>query len=318
MAASLAAGCTIIIKGAEEAPSAVCAVARCLEEAGVAKGALNLVFGRPAEISAHLIPAPQIRKVSFTGSVPVGKQLAALAGSHMKPVTMELGGHAPVIVFDDVDAQQAAGALAAFKYRNGGQVCISPTRFYVHDSVYEPFLETFVGKAKAIRVGRGLEEGTGMGPLATRRRMEAIGDLVAEAVGDGAVLHAGGQRLGNAGYFYAPTVLGDVPDDSRVMNEEPFGPVALLNRFSDEDEVVEKANSTPYGLAGYAFTRSARRAEAVARRVRVGMMSINHFGLGPVETPFGGVGDSGYGREGGYEGLDAYLETRLVSHLTSY
>lgn len=316
--ASLAAGCTIIIKGPEEAPTAVCEVVRCLDEAGVEKGALNLVFGRPAEISEHLIPAREIRKVSFTGSVPVGKHLAAMAGSYMKPATMELGGHAPVIVFDDADVEKAAVALATFKYRNAGQVCISPTRFFVQEKAYEPFLETFVKKAKSVQVGRGLEEGTQMGPLATQRRLEAISDLVSDAVNDGASLCAGGHRVGNVGYFYAPTVLADIQDTSRIMNEEPFGPVALVNRFGDEDEVVEKANSTPYGLAAYAFTRSSRRAASMAARIRTGMMSINHFGLGPVETPFGGVDDSGFGREGSSEGLDAYLVTKLISHLTSY
>ncbi|WP_414476356.1 NAD-dependent succinate-semialdehyde dehydrogenase [Microvirga sp. M2] len=311
--AALAAGCTIIIKGPEEAPGAVCEVARILSEAGVPAGALNLVFGDPPAISSHLIPAPQIRKVSFTGSVAVGKQLAALAGLHMKRTTMELGGHAPVIVFDDVELSKVATQLATYKYRNGGQVCISPTRFFVHEKAYDGFLEAFVAKAKSIRVGAGASD-IDMGPLATRRRVEAVDGLIREAVQDGAKLHAGGQRLNNVGYFYAPTVLGDVPAQSRIMNEEPFGPVALINRFEDEEEVIARANATPYGLAGYAFTESSRRAALVSARVRVGMMSINHLGLGPIETPFGGVGDSGHGREGGSEGLDAYLETKFVSH----
>ena len=314
--AALAAGCTIIIKGPEEAPGAVCEVARALDEAGVPAGVLNLVFGDPPAISAHLIPAPQIRKVSFTGSVPVGKQLAAMAGLHMKRTTMELGGHAPVIVFDDVEPAAVATQLATFKYRNAGQVCISPTRLFVHEKAYDAFLEAFVAKAKSIRVGAGDGE-VDMGPLATRRRVEAVSAMVSEAVQDGATLHAGGQRVNNAGYFFAPTVLGDVPETSRIMNEEPFGPVALVNRFEDEEDVIARANATPYGLAGYAFTGSSRRAALVSARVRVGMMSINHFGLGPIETPFGGVGDSGHGREGGSEGLDAYLETKFVSHLAA-
>ncbi len=313
--AALAAGCTIIIKGPEEAPGAVCEVVRVLAEAGVPAGALNLVFGDPPAISAHLIPAPQIRKVSFTGSVPVGKQLAAMAGLHMKRTTMELGGHAPVIVFDDVEPGKAATQLATYKYRNGGQICISPTRFFVHENVYDAFMDAFVTKAKSIRVGAGTGD-VDMGPLATSRRVEAIDGLVSEAVQDGATLHAGGQRLNNVGYFYAPTVLGDVPAQSRIMNEEPFGPVALINRFEDEEDVISRANATPYGLAGYAFTQSSRRAAMVSARVRVGMMSINHLGLGSIETPFGGVGDSGHGREGGSEGLDAYLETKFVSHFT--
>lgn len=314
--AALAAGCTIIIKGPEEAPGAVCAVVRTFEEAGVPAGVLNLVFGDPPKISAHLIPAPQIRKISFTGSVPVGKQLAALAGQHMKRTTMELGGHGPVIVFDDADPVNAATQLATFKFRNGGQVCISPTRFFVHEDSYDAFLDAFVAKARSIRVGAGSDQ-VDMGPLATRRRVDAVAALVDEAVSDGAILHEGGKRLNNLGFFYAPTVLGDVPQTSRIMNEEPFGPVALINRFSDEEDVIARANATPYGLAGYAFTNSARRAALISSRVRVGMMSINHFGLGPIETPFGGVGDSGHGREGGSEGLDAYLETKFVSHLTA-
>lgn len=316
IAAALAAGCTIIIKGPEEAPGAVCEVARALDEAGAPAGVLNLVFGDPPTISAHLIPAPQIRKVSFTGSVPVGKQLAAMAGQHMKRTTMELGGHAPVIVFDDADPAAVATQLAAFKYRNGGQICISPTRFFVHEKAYDTFLNAFVSRAKSIRVGAGIGE-VDMGPLATRRRVEAVSAMVSEAVQDGAILHAGGQRLNNVGYFYAPTVLGDVPERSRIMNEEPFGPVALINRFEDEEEAIARANATPYGLAGYAFTASSRRAALVSARVKVGMMSINHFGLGPIETPFGGVGDSGHGREGGAEGLDAYLDTKFVSHLAA-
>lgn len=314
--AALAAGCTIIIKGPEEAPGAVCEVARALHEAGAPAGVLNLVFGDPPMISAHLIPAPQIRKVSFTGSVPVGKQLSAMAGLHMKRTTMELGGHAPVIVFDDVEPAAVATQLATFKYRNGGQVCISPTRFFVHEKAYDAFLDAFVAKAKSIRVGAGSDE-VDMGPLATRRRVESVSAMVNEAVQDGAVLHAGGHGVNNIGYFYAPTVLGDVPDTSRIMNEEPFGPVALVNRFEDEEDVIARANATPYGLAGYAFTRSSRRAALVSERVKVGMMSINHFGLGPIETPFGGVGDSGHGREGGSEGLDAYLDTKFVSHLAA-
>lgn len=316
IAAALAAGCTIIIKGPEEAPGAVCEVARCLAQAGLPGGVLNLVFGDPPAISSHLIAAPEIRKISFTGSVAVGKHLASLAGAHMKRTTMELGGHAPVIVFDDADAVAAATQLAAFKYRNAGQVCISPTRFFVQSGSYEAFLDAFVRKANSLKVGAGADNAD-MGPLATSRRGYAVSALVSEAVADGATLHAGGRKLGNAGYFYAPTVLGDVPQTSRIMKEEPFGPVALINRFGDDDEAIRLANATAYGLAGYAFTQSSRRAALAARGVKVGMLSINHFGLGPIETPFGGVGDSGHGREGGSEGLDAYLDTKFVSQLSA-
>lgn len=313
VAASLAAGCTIILKGPEEAPGAVCAVVAAFAEAGVPAGALNLVFGRPAEISTHLIPAPQIRKVSFTGSVPVGRSLAALAASHMKPATMELGGHAPVLVFDDVDAQAAARQLAAFKFRNAGQVCISPTRFFVQERSYDRFLDAFAEQARGLRLGPGPDAATQIGPLATEKRREAVAALVDEAVADGARLIAGGQRVGNAGFFYAPTVLADVPAESRIMREEPFGPVALVNRFQDDAEAIAAANRSDYGLAAYAFTASLARASQLSALLRTGMVSINHFGLGPAETPFGGVKDSGIGREGGSEGLQCYLVTKFVS-----
>lgn len=315
LGAALASGCSIILKGPEEAPSAVCELVRALADGGVPAGTVNLVFGRPDEISRHLIPAPEIRKVSFTGSVPVGKHLAAMAAGHMKPATMELGGHSPVVVFDDADVDAAATLLAAFKHRNAGQVCIAPTRFFIQDNVHDAFVSRYLERCATIKVGPGSDAATTMGPLATMRRLEAVSNLVAQAQKDGAQLLAGGKRIGNVGNFYAPTVLGAIPTDSRIMNDEPFGPVTLINRFSSDDEALKMANSTNYGLAAYGFTASGKRAARLSRELRAGMVSINHLGLGPVETPFGGVLDSGYGREGGPEGLDAYLVTKFTSQV---
>lgn len=311
--AALSAGCSIIIKGPEDTPSAVCETVRAFVDAGVPVGALTLVFGRPAEISSHLIPSPIIRKVSFTGSVPVGKHLAAMAAENMKVCTMELGGHGPAVVFDDVDAAKTAKAFAAFKFRNAGQVCISPTRFFVQEAAHEAFLNAFVEYAACVKVGPGNEDSTQMGPLTTKRRLDALEQLISGAVDAGATLHCGGSRIGNRGNFFAPTVLSDVPDTAQVMLEEPFGPIALINRFSTEEEAFERANSTRYGLAAYAFSRDAERGQRAAARLDAGMVTINHFGLATAETPFGGVKESGYGREGGTEGLDAYLVTKFVT-----
>lgn len=316
IAASLAAGCSIILKGPEEAPGAVIALAEVLMEAGLPAGVLNLVFGHPAEISEHLIPSPVIRKVSFTGSVPVGKHLAALAAQYMKPTTMELGGHSPVLVCDDADPQVAAKIMVAAKYRNAGQVCVSPTRFYVQEKVYEPFAEAFAAGARAQSVGDGLDPATRMGPLANARRLQAVTDLVADAVGKGARLLAGGARIGNQGYFFEPTVLADLAPDSRILHEEPFAPVALLLPFGALEEAIAKANDTGFGLASYGFTGSVATAERLAAELEAGMVAINGAPLALPETPFGGIKESGYGREGGSEGIEPYLITKFVSRQT--
>ncbi len=313
LSAALATGCSIIVKAPEETPASPAALIRAFADAGLPAGVANLVFGVPAEISEYLIPHPVIRKVTFTGSTPVGKHLSALAGAHMKRVTMELGGHAPAIVFDDADVEHAAKTLAGAKFRNAGQVCVSPTRFLVQEALYENFVERFVAHAKALKVGDGLAADTQMGPLAHDRRIPWVDGLVADARTRGAELHTGGGRVGNKGYFYAPTVLTGVSKEARMMNEEPFGPVAMIAPFHDLDEVVEEANRLPYGLAAYAFTRSAKTANAVAARVEAGMMTINHLGLALPEVPFGGVKDSGYGSEGGSEAIEAYLNTKFVT-----
>ncbi len=313
LSCAVATGCSIIVKAPEETPASPAELLRCFVDAGIPAGVVGLVYGIPAEISEYLIPHPVIRKVSFTGSTVIGKQLAALAGLHMKRVTMELGGHAPAIVFDDADIDVASKLLAGAKFRNAGQVCISPTRFLVQESVYDRFVEGFVAQAKALKVADGLEAGTTMGPLANPRRITAMESLIADATKHGGKVQTGGHRIGNKGNFFEPTVLTDVPLDARVQNEEPFGPMAIISRFKGFDDVVEEANRLPFGLASYAYTRSAKTANMIAAEVEAGMMSINHHGLGLPEIPFGGVKDSGYGSEGGLEALEAYLVTKTVS-----
>ncbi|MBL6455238.1 NAD-dependent succinate-semialdehyde dehydrogenase [Belnapia sp. T6] len=313
LSAAVATGCSIIVKAPEETPASPAELIRCFIDAGLPAGVVGLVYGIPAEISEYLIPHPTIKKVTFTGSTPVGKQLAALAGKHMKRVTMELGGHAPAIVFDDADLDLAVKTLAGAKFRNAGQVCVSPTRFLVQEKHYEPFVEKFVAAAKAVKVGNGMEQGVQMGPLVHERRIPWMEGLMADARQRGAEVHTGGERIGNKGYFYAPTVVTGLGKDARMMNEEPFGPLAMIAPFKEFEEVVEEANRLPYGLASYAFTRSAKTANAIASRVESGMMTINHLGLALPEVPFGGIKDSGYGSEGGSEAIEAYLNTKFVS-----
>jgi succinate-semialdehyde dehydrogenase/glutarate-semialdehyde dehydrogenase len=313
LSAALAAGCSIIVKAPEETPASPAELIRAFVDAGVPAGVVNLVYGVPSEISQYLIPHPVIRKISFTGSTNVGKQLAALAGQHMKRVTMELGGHAPAIVFDDADVASAAKILSAAKYRNAGQVCISPTRFLVQEGVYDQFIEQFVAGTSKVKVGNGLDKDTRMGPLANPRRVTAIEEMVHDAQSKGAKLAAGGHRIGNKGYFFEPTVMTDVPKDARAMNEEPFGPLALISPFSSFDEVATEANRLPFGLASYAFTRSTKTATAIGAAIESGMVSINSFGLALPETPFGGVKDSGYGSEGGTEAMEGYLNTKFIT-----
>ena len=313
LGAALAAGCSIIVKGPEETPGSPAELLRALQDAGLPAGVANLVYGNPAEISSHLIPHPVIRKISFTGSVPVGKQLAAMAGQHMKRVTMELGGHAPVVILDDADIEQAARVMVATKRRNAGQVCISPTRFIVDAKVHDAFLDRYVPATRAIRVGNGLEDGTEMGPLISDRRLQAVTDLVADAVGKGATVATGGARIGNSGTFFEPTVLTGMTADMRAMNEEPFGPVSLVTRVSGLDEAIAEANRLPYGLAAYAFARSALHVGELGERIESGMVTINHSGFSLAETPFGGIKDSGYGSEGGSEAIEAYLTPKFVT-----
>lgn len=317
LAGALAAGCSIIAKAPEETPTSAIELVKCFEEAGVPAGVVNLVFGVPSEISEHLIASPVIRKVSFTGSVPVGRHLGALSAAHLKRTTMELGGHAPFIVCDDVDVAAVSALGVGLKFRNAGQVCASPTRFIVQDGIYDAFLESFVAGAKKLKVGDGSAADAQMGALTHSRRIDAMESFVRDAVEAGAELKAGGTRIGNEGFFFEPTVLANVPLSARIMNDEPFGPIAVINRFSDLDSAIEEANRLPYGLAAFAFSKQVGRTDRLMREIETGMMSINHFGLAAPETPFGGIKDSGHGSEGGAEGILAYLAPKFVSQLNS-
>jgi len=314
--AALATGCSIIAKCPEETPAAPAALFQAFLDAGVPDGVVNLVYGVPSEISEYLINHPTIRKVSFTGSTAVGKMLTAMAGRHMKRVTMELGGHAPAIIFDDADLDQAVSVLSANKYRNAGQVCVAPTRFLVQQPIYEKFLEKFVAMSKAQKIGDGMDAATTMGPLCHARRIDAMEGFMADAAKSGAKVETGGKRIGNKGYFFEPTVLTGVPLSARVMNEEPFGPIAVVSPFKDFDAAIAEANRLEYGLAAYAYTRNTKLATAVGNAIESGMVSINHHGLALPEVPFGGIKDSGYGSEGGTEALEAYLNTKFVSQLS--
>jgi succinate-semialdehyde dehydrogenase/glutarate-semialdehyde dehydrogenase len=312
ISAGLAAGCSFIVKAAEETPASPAALIRAFQDAGIPDGVLNLVYGNPAEISEYLIASPVIRKITFTGSTPVGKLLASLAGKHMKRASMELGGHAPVIVCEDADVELAVKSVGAAKFRNAGQVCISPTRFLVHNSIRQQFTDAFVELAEGLKIGDGLDQTSQMGPLANDRRLAAMAEIRDDAIAKGAELLTGGERIGNAGNFWKPTVLAQVPLEARLFNDEPFGPVAGIRGFDRLEEAIAEANRLSFGLAGYAFTRSLANADLLSRRVEVGMLWVNTPAAGTAELPFGGIKDSGYGTEGGPEALEAYLNVRAV------
>lgn len=313
LGAALGAGCSCILKPAEEAPASGLAVAQALLDAGLPKRTLSVVFGIPGEISTHILASPIIRKVSFTGSVPVGKHLMKLAAQTMKRTTMELGGHGPVLVFDDVDVASVLDQAVAAKIRNAGQVCISPTRFLVHEKVFGAFVDGFAERVRNVKVGNGLEPGIGMGPLIHGRRVAAIDVLIRDAEAHGAEVRAGGRRLNQPGYFYQPTVLANVDTTARIMNEEPFGPVAIINSFRDPEAAVQEANRLPYGLAAYAFTRNISWANRLGDMLEAGMVGINTFRISVPDSPFGGIKESGHGSEEGIEGLEACLVTKFVS-----
>ncbi len=316
LGAALATGCSFLVKAAEETPASPAALLQTFVDAGVPPGTVGLVYGDPADISAYLIPHPTIRKITFTGSTAVGKQLAALAGQHMKRSTMELGGHAPVIIAEDADVAAAVKAMAGTKFRNAGQVCISPTRFLVHNSVRQAFTDGMVRYAEQLKVGNGLDADTRMGPLANPRRLTALAEVMQDAKAKGAEVLTGGERLSGDGNFFAPTILANVPLDASVFNNEPFGPVAAIRGFDTLDEAIQESNRLPYGLASYAFTQSIKTAQLLAQGIEVGMLWVNQGPATSAEMPFGGVKDSGYGSEGGPEALEAYLATRTVSILS--
>jgi succinate-semialdehyde dehydrogenase/glutarate-semialdehyde dehydrogenase len=317
IAGALASGCSIILKAAEETPAGALHIAKAFQDAGLPPGVLNLVFGNPADISGYLIPQKDVRLVAFTGSTTVGRHLTTLASQHDTRVLMELGGHAPVIVCEDTDVQTAAVSSAVRKMRNAGQVCTSPTRFFAHESIFEDYAAGFVARAKDTIVGNGMEAGVEMGPTANDRRIPSLTALVEDARAKGATVATGGARHGDKGYFFQPTVLLNVPEHAQIMQEEPFGPVAIVNPVSSLNHAIAQANSVPYGLAGYAFTNRADYIDRLIDEVEVGNLSINTLEASMPETPFGGVKSSGYGREGGTEGLENYMDIKNVWHSVS-
>ncbi|MDH7973636.1 NAD-dependent succinate-semialdehyde dehydrogenase [Sphingomonas sp. AR_OL41] len=312
LGAPIAAGCSVILKAAEETPASALAVLQCLYDAGLPGDVAQAVFGDPAQVSSYLLASPVIRKLSFTGSTEVGKALMKLAANDLKRTTMELGGHGPVLVFDDVDVEAVLDAVVPHKFRNAGQVCVAPTRFIIQDGIYEQFVAGFAKRASALKVGDGLEDGVQMGPMANARRPEAMERLIGDAIESGATLNCGGKRIGNQGYFFAPTVLSDIPLTAAIMNEEPFGPVALINRYASGDDMVREANRLPYGLATYCWTTNAKRQKLIAPRLETGMLAFNTTTIGGADAPFGGVKWSGHGHEDGPEGLAACLVTKTI------
>lgn len=312
LGAPVAAGCSVILKAAEEAPASALAVLQSLLDAGLPKEVAQAVFGVPDEVSRHLLASPIIRKLSFTGSTSVGKHLVKLAADDMKRTTMELGGHGPVLVFADADIERALDTMAASKWRNAGQVCVSPTRYIVQEDVFERFRDGFAERAKTLRVGDGLDAAMQMGPMANARRPDAMERLNGDAARRGGKIDSGGTRIGNAGFFFSPTVLSEVPLDAEIMNEEPFGPVAIINPFRTEDDMIAEANRLPYGLAAYLWTADAVRQRTVSRRIETGMLGVNTSMIGGADAPFGGVKWSGHGHEDGPEGLQACLVTKVI------
>jgi succinate-semialdehyde dehydrogenase/glutarate-semialdehyde dehydrogenase len=315
LSAALAAGCSVVLKPGEESPSTALALARALDDAGLPKGVLQVVFGVPDQVSSHLIASPIIRKVTFTGSVPIGRLLSARAAEGVKPITLELGGHGPVLVFADADIEKAAVEGVANRFRGTGQVCISSTRFLIQREAYAEFVEHFVAATQALKIGDGMDPQTQVGPLANPRQLAKMEQLIADAVEKGARVLAGGEALPGAGFFFQPTVLADVPMNARVMHEEPFGPIAILMPFDELSDGLQEANRLPYGLSAYAFTSNARTAIDVADGLEAGMIGINQYRIVATELPFGGMKESGHGSEGGIEGIEHYLTNKFISQV---
>jgi succinate-semialdehyde dehydrogenase/glutarate-semialdehyde dehydrogenase len=310
---ALAAGCTITIKPSEETPGTAIAIGRAFMDAGLPPGVLNIVFGVPSEVSEHLCGSKIPRKLSFTGSIPVGKHLQKLAADNMIRCTMELGGHSPLMVFDDTDIDMAAKISVAGKFRNAGQVCVSPTRFLVQDTVKEQFIRAVINETNKIKVGNGLDDDINMGPLIAERRIDIMKDFVNDAVENGANIEMGGNRMNLEGSFFAPTILTNVSDNTKIMNEEPFGPLLPIDTFNSVDEVIDRANRLDFGLASYAFSNDPKIVSFLKSEIQAGLLAVNSTVVSTPETPFGGIKQSGYGSEGGIEGLDAFLVTRFIS-----
>ena len=314
VAPALAAGCSVVVRPSSEVPGTAMLIFECLRQAGLPKGVANLVVGPISTTYATLIGSPAIRKISLTGSAAVGKQMVRDAAATLKRVTMELGGNAPMILFEDADVDAALDVTVPTKYANAGQVCVTPDRFYVQDSVYDRFVDGFARRAAALKLGHGLEDATQMGPLINQRRLDAIEEIVADAVKRGARIETGGRRPAdkNKGYFFEPTVLSGVPDDARALAEENFGPIAAITRFTDADEIYDRANSGDFGLSAYVFTRDPARIRQAVSRIEAGMVGVNSYALAAAEAPFGGIKSSGMGREGGIEGILDYLNVKLA------
>lgn len=315
LGAALGAGCSCILKAAEDTPASAILMAKALQEAGVPDGTVNLVFGVPAEVCPYILRSGIVRKLTFTGSVPIGKELMKICADKMIRTTMELGGHAPVLVFEDVNVEHVLDMSVMAKFRNGGQVCVSPTRYYIHESIYEKFVDGFTARVNKMKIGNPLDESNNMGPMIHARRRTAVDELIQDAVKHGATLNTGGKAIAGPGTFYQPTVLSNVPDSARIMNEEPFGPVACLNPFRDFDEVITKANRLPFGLAAFAFTDSGKRLKQLGEQLEAGMIGLNSYAISVPESPFGGLKESGHGSEEGIEGLDACLVTKFISEV---
>ncbi|MGL4961612.1 MAG: NAD-dependent succinate-semialdehyde dehydrogenase [Inquilinus sp.] len=313
-APALAAGCSVIIRPSSQTPGVAMVMVDCMRAGNLPAGVVSLVVGPTSSTYVPIMADKAVRKVSLTGSTRVGQQMIRDAADTMKKVSMELGGNAPLIVFDDADLDLALNVAVPTKYANAGQVCVTPDRFFVHDSLYDAFVDGFVTRARALVLGDGLDPSVQMGPLINRNRLSEIEGVVADAVKAGARLVAGGARSSrfNAGHFYEPTVLTDVTDDMRVFAEENFGPIAAIARFSSDDEALERANASDMGLSAYAFTTSPKRARRTVATLKSGMVGINSFALAASEAPFGGTNHSGMGREGGVEGIADYLDTKLA------
>ena len=316
ISSALAAGCSVIIKPSEETPATALAIAELLQEAGLPPGVLNVVFGQPAMISEALVGSPIIRGITFTGSTAIGKQLGALAVQTMKRMTLELGGHAPVVIFSDVDPEAAAISAVTAKFRNSGQVCTSPTRFFAHESIHDRFAAKLSELADGLKVGDGFDAATKMGPLANARRVEAMERFVDDARSRSIAVSAGGVRCGERGFFFRPTVLTGVDQDCMASNVEPFGPLAVTAPFRTRDEALALANRLPFGLASYGMTNDLRNAAAMADGIAAGNVIINHWQASLPETPFGGFKDSGVGSEGGIEGLQDFQSIKYVSQFS--
>ncbi|HTR00160.1 MAG TPA: NAD-dependent succinate-semialdehyde dehydrogenase [Candidatus Acidoferrum sp.] len=316
LGAALGAGCSCVLKAAEDTPASAILMAKALQEAGVPDGTVNLVFGVPSEVCPYILRSGVVRALTFTGSIPIGKELMKICAERMIRTTMELGGHGPVLVFDDVNLDQVLDMCVTAKCRNGGQVCVSPTRYYIHASIYDKFVKGYVDRINKVKVGNPLDESNGMGPLIHARRREAVHALIQDAVANhGAKLHTGGEAIAGPGFFYKPTVLSDIPNSARIMNEEPFGPVALLNPFTDFDAVVKEANRLPYGLAAFAFTENGKRLKLLGEQLEAGMLGLNTFAISVPESPFGGIKESGHGSEEGIEGLEACMITKYIAEM---